>query len=312
MKKMMSTKEFIDIAKNVHGDKYSYAKTEYGGQKNKVIITCRLHGDFEQSPAKHTSRGHGCEKCARLQRWKTRGKLDYQSFVDRCTELHKNKYTYPDQAIDGNKTMVHILCSEHGLFNQIASSHLLGAGCPKCSNNLKRDIASFILRANEVHKNRYNYEKFNYINCKTKGIITCKIHGDFEQNADTHINAQSGCPHCGSGGTYSEWYFRDNPEMKDIGGVIYLIEMSNDTEVFLKIGITEKNANKRFASPSKNGGYKCRIILQRDMNMYEAWKLEQKILCDFKDSKYNPSIYFPGHTECLNKSNEAMVLKGLL
>ena len=100
--------------------------------------------------------------------------------------------------------------------------------------------------------------------------------------------------------------------MKDVGGVLYLVEMSNDTEVFLKIGITEKNANKRFASASKNGGYKCRIILQRDMNMYEAWELEQKILSDFKDDKYNPSVYFPGHTECLSKSKEALIMRAIV
>lgn len=312
MKKMMSTQDFINAAKNVHGDRYSYVKTEYNGQKNKVIITCRTHGDFKQYPAKHTSRGDGCQQCAKLQRWQTRGKLDYKSFVDRSIKIHKNKYEYPIQTIDGNKSIVEILCNKHGTFRQVAYSHLDGAGCPKCSSCFKKDTNSFINIANEIHKNRYTYEKFQYVNCKVKGKITCSIHGDFEQTPDLHINARAGCPHCGSGGAYSEWYFENNPEMKKTNGVIYIVEMSNNDEVFLKIGITEKNANKRFASPSKNGGYKTRIILQRDMNMYDAWKLEQKILSEFKDNKYIPLRYFPGHTECLNKTNEAMVIRGML
>lgn len=262
-------------------------------------------------------------------------------YLTKFKEIYGDKYKYFPEDFDKREVgtrnrdlKIRIECI-HGTRSISVRRHLEGYACRYCNGtmidktikqpkvfrerkkpavgwNIKGDKSSFVDKATAIHHDRYNYEKFNYINCKIKGIITCKIHGDFEQNADAHINARSGCPHCGSGGTYSEWYFRDNPEMKDIGGVIYLIEMSNDTEVFLKIGITEKNANKRFASPSKNGGYKCRIILQRDMNMYEAWKLEQKILCDFKDSKYNPSIYFPGHTECLNKLNESMVLKGLL
>lgn len=178
--------------------------------------------------------------------------------------------------------------------------------------NIKGNKNSFIEKAIAIHGNRYSYDKFNYINCKTRGIITCSIHGDFEQTPDSHINARAGCPHCGSGGAYSEWYFENNPEMNKTNGVIYIIEMSSDNELFLKIGITVKNANARFASPSKNGGYKTRIILQRDMNMYDAWKLEQKILSEFKDNKYIPLRYFPGHTECLNKTNESMIIKGML
>lgn len=311
MKKMMSTQDFINAAKNVHGDRYLYVKTEYNGQKNKVIITCPIHGDFKQYPAKHTSRGDGCQECAKLQRWQTRGKLDYQSFVDRSMKIHENKYIYPIQIIDGNKSIVKILCNKHGTFEQVAYSHLDGAGCPKCSNRFKKDINSFINSANEIHKNRYSYDKFIYVNCKTKGIIMCPIHGEFTQTPDLHLNAQCGCPRCGSGGTYSEWYFKDE-NTRNEHGILYLVELSNETECFLKVGITIKNANKRFASPSKNGGYKCRIILQRDMPIYEAWLIEQKILKEFQNDKYNPRIYFPGHTECINKQNESMILRGML
>lgn len=262
-------------------------------------------------------------------------------YISKFKEIYGDRYKYFPEDFDKreigtrNRDLnIRIECT-HGIKNINVRRHLEGYECRYCKGtmidktvkqprvakerkkptvgwNIKGNKSCFVDKATAVHGDRYSYDKFIYVNCKTKGIITCNIHGDFEQNADSHINARSGCPHCGSGGTYSEWYFRDNPEMKDVGGVLYLVEMSNDTEVFLKIGITEKNANKRFASASKNGGYKCRIILQRDMNMYEAWELEQKILSDFKDDKYNPSVYFPGHTECLSKSKEALIMRGIV
>ena len=47
------TVKFIEDAIIVHGEKYSYDKSDYRGYKNKVIITCtkNKHGDFEQTPS---------------------------------------------------------------------------------------------------------------------------------------------------------------------------------------------------------------------------------------------------------------------
>lgn len=54
----------------------------------------------------------------------------------------------------------------------------------------------FIQKATEVHKGKYLYDKVVYVNSKTKIIITCPIHGDFFQNANSHL-VGSGCPKCG-------------------------------------------------------------------------------------------------------------------
>jgi very-short-patch-repair endonuclease len=54
----------------------------------------------------------------------------------------------------------------------------------------------FIEKAIKVHGNKYNYDKVNYINNKTKVIILCSKHGSFEQTPLTHIYFKSGCPEC--------------------------------------------------------------------------------------------------------------------
>ena len=61
MSKKLTTEEFIEKARKVHGDKYDYSKVEYVNSETKVCIICPKHGEFWQSPVEHI-RGHGCTK----------------------------------------------------------------------------------------------------------------------------------------------------------------------------------------------------------------------------------------------------------
>jgi len=58
--------DFIGKAKEVHKDKYDYSKVDYKDIRNKVLINCPTHGDFEQSPYIHIN-GHGCPNCGTLK-----------------------------------------------------------------------------------------------------------------------------------------------------------------------------------------------------------------------------------------------------
>lgn len=63
-KKALTTEEFIERAKKIHGDKYSYTNVKYTGSQKKVCIICKKHGFFYQIPASHL-KGCGCPKCAK-------------------------------------------------------------------------------------------------------------------------------------------------------------------------------------------------------------------------------------------------------
>ena len=54
----------------------------------------------------------------------------------------------------------------------------------------------FIKMANNVHNNKYNYDKVEYIKSCEKVIITCPIHGNFTQSPNNHLKNR-GCPTCG-------------------------------------------------------------------------------------------------------------------
>jgi hypothetical protein len=70
---------FLTKAAKVHGNTYDYSKTVYKNALTKVVITCREHGDFEQTPNSHTSGGQGCRKCS--QSGPSRGQLEIAEYV---------------------------------------------------------------------------------------------------------------------------------------------------------------------------------------------------------------------------------------
>ena len=89
-----------------------------------------------------------------------------------------------------------INCSAHGSFKIKPSNHINNKqGCSLCGGSLSLTSEDFILKAIKKHGDKYNYNKVDYINNKTKVIITCFEHGDFEQQPSNHING-NGCPYC--------------------------------------------------------------------------------------------------------------------
>lgn len=62
LKAVEAGKEFIQKAKTVHGDLYDYSLTHYKHSTKDVLIICKEHGDFPQTPAAHLG-GAGCPSC---------------------------------------------------------------------------------------------------------------------------------------------------------------------------------------------------------------------------------------------------------
>ena len=122
-------------------------------------------------------------------------------FILKAQKVHDNLYDYSKVQYINAKTKVCIICSEHGEFWQLPSNHLQGKGCPKCKYNKlkKRQSTStneFILKAINVHGNKYDYSKVEYVNNKTKVCIICPEHGEFYQTPYHHLNRKQCCPKC--------------------------------------------------------------------------------------------------------------------
>ena len=55
----------------------------------------------------------------------------------------------------------------------------------------------FIIKAREIHGDKYNYDKVEYVNKSTKVCIICHEHGEFWQTPKAHIIQGYGCKKCG-------------------------------------------------------------------------------------------------------------------
>lgn len=199
----MDTTEFIRKARMVHLDKYDYSNSIYTGTHNKVEIICPVHGAFFQTATNHLS-GKGCKLCGRNKTAKQQ-RSNTVDFIRKAGMVHSNRYDYSKVDYIKNDLKVIITCPVHGEFEQTPSGHLSGQGCPVCGAQQSAESVKsrmtlskdeFVRRAKEKHGDQYDYSKVEYVSNKTKVIIICPVHGEFEQSPNKHIQGR-GCPTCG-------------------------------------------------------------------------------------------------------------------
>jgi very-short-patch-repair endonuclease len=124
-------REFIDKSNNVHGNRYVYNEVVYTNCKTKVVILCKHHGRFEQTPRCHL-KGSGCPLCFGNRASNLAAK---ESFIKKSTIIHGNKYDYSTVEYTTRNTEVTIICPEHGVFWQLPCAHITNkAGCHRCGH----------------------------------------------------------------------------------------------------------------------------------------------------------------------------------
>ena len=97
--KRKTTEQFTEESKIIHDGKYSYDKTIYLTDREKLTITCPIHGDFTQVANAHL-RGSGCPHCNESQ-----GEKEISRFLNkyeigyykqhRFEECRGSKYSLP-------------------------------------------------------------------------------------------------------------------------------------------------------------------------------------------------------------------------
>ena len=121
--------------------------------------------------------------------------MNTQEFIEKAKKIHGDKYDYSKVEYVNSHTKVCIICPEHGEFWQAPRHHLNGSGCPYCAGKIRLTTEEFIRRAKDIHGDRYDYSKVEYVNARTKVCIICPEHGEFRQTASEHLRGQ-GCPKC--------------------------------------------------------------------------------------------------------------------
>lgn len=159
-RKRMTFDEFIQKAREVHGDTYDYSNVVMNGTNKKVDIICPKHGVFQQTPNKHLS-GHGCNhpECVQERRAKLReakfaddskpstghhgGKpaMTTGAFVQQAVALYGDRYDYSQANVVSRKKKVLITCNVCGTtFEMSPDNHLRGHVCPGCRGHKAKSV----------------------------------------------------------------------------------------------------------------------------------------------------------------------------
>ena len=117
-----------------------------------------------------------------------------KEFITKAKLIHGNKFDYSNVHYIKAIRYVKIICKIHGEFNQTPNQHLCGAGCPKCAGRHKT-TSDFIQQAKQIHGNKFDYSKSQYVGATNKLKIICHKHESFLQTPDSHLHG-SGCPKC--------------------------------------------------------------------------------------------------------------------
>lgn len=89
-RKKLTTKKFIEKARQVHGITYDYSLIKYVNNKCKVKIICRKHGMWLQRPNDHLS-GYGCPSCC-----ESKGEQLIVKWLVQHNIAYKQQHTFSD------------------------------------------------------------------------------------------------------------------------------------------------------------------------------------------------------------------------
>lgn len=280
----VSTETFIHKSKKKFGDRFTYENTIYTNSHKKVIINCKIHGDFEIAPTNHLSGNGGCKACS------GRPEINTNIMVKMLKEHFGKRYDYTKVDYNGVFSNITLICQQHGPFEKTPHNVFNSEGCPHC---IKYTFNDFFDKAKKIHGNKYDYSLVNYTTTKDFVDIVCPKHGPFSQTPNRHLDGR-GCPTCGIIAN-----LLSNRAPTDPCNIYYL-KLEYKGHNFWKIGITSKSLQTRF-----------RLLIKDNVEIVEsnvqpttigcAIEAESKILKMYKeDLEYRGHIllHAKGGTEC--------------
>lgn len=295
MRKKRTTKEFIEESIIIHGKgTYSYENTEFVRVHEKVKMFCNTcKKEFEVRPSKHLGIAkQGCQLCS-FKEHRSKSKIkDTKYFIDKAKNIHGNLYCYENTIYTTARDIVVIHCNScNKEFMQVASIHLSGSGCPKCSHDRGMDkqrssTAEFISAAKLIHNNDLDYTKTTYgKNNSEKVIVTCSICKKDCLIAPFSLLAGKK-PTCDCDKHYG---FQDCKP-----GMLYYLSINNGQAY--KIGITNRDVKSRY---NKSDLSKITVLHTWSfLKGSDARAFETGILDKFKVYKYTgPDLLTSGNSE---------------
>jgi hypothetical protein len=202
--KKMTFEKFLEKCSIIHQDKYHYSKTLFTCTRDKIIIKCPTHGEFEQRASAHLD-GQGCKKC-RNENVRDRFSHSLQDFLDSLEEYKKDNLDFGSFVYSTDKTKGYIRCKKHDFVFETTPSNVKKSKhcCPLCARDSHKELikntkTDFINLSIAKHGDVFDYsllpETFgshDYVEIKCK-----KCCNSFWRIAYSHCNIGHSCPKCG-------------------------------------------------------------------------------------------------------------------
>lgn len=154
----MSLDEFINKANNVHDNKYNYSLVNYIKNSINIIIICKFHGEFEQTPHNHLA-GNGCPKCKNIAY--SNISIEWLNFMSKYYNINiEHKLNKGEYKINNTKYSVDGYSKENNCVWEFYGDYWHG-------NPKKYDLTKINPNINKTFKELYDKtieRKYNIIN----------------------------------------------------------------------------------------------------------------------------------------------------
>lgn len=303
--KQMSLKEFKAKAIELHKDKFDYSLIDElpKGASSKISIRCIKHNSiFKQSIRTHLEGRASCKDCLSIKFKKTNEECyEELKIISNYEKINFTKFEYK-----GDRNKITITCKDCNIDKTILYTTLKNNGfhCKCFDSTLNDNFNNFKLKAKnylEIYELLDTYSYDGYLKLLQ---FKCNKHDTiFEQTPDSIIRNHKGCTKCASENSNfnKQNYIKANKQC-----TLYLIQLSNEKELFYKIGITHKTVNERFKSLKD---YTITTLCELKKESKLILDLEEHIKgCIINNDKYLPQIEFKGHTETFSIESLPKVL----
>ncbi len=141
-----TTPKFIEEAKQLNIELDSYEKVNYINAHTAVIITCKLHGDYESIPHDYLRRKARCNKCKLMNQAINQTKTQEQFILDavKINESNGNKDSFEQVIYMGSNEKIIVTCNLHGNYFISANDYLGGHRCSKCARTVSQKEQKWI------------------------------------------------------------------------------------------------------------------------------------------------------------------------
>lgn len=217
-------------------------------------------------------------------------------FINKSRSVHGDIYDYSKTiAIKGNSDVI-ITCKKHGDFIQDKSNHMRGSGCIKCFHTKEKyNLEEVLLKSKKIYGDKLIYDKAKLVD-RVKISLECKIHGEFTEKV-FYLLKGKGCTKC-SKEIHSFMYSYYGNRNTDVTCYLYIMNLYNDEENFIKIGISN-NIERREKEFSKL--YNTQLLYKQEFNLKYCLNVEKFLLNMLHDKSYTPlKDLHGGYTECIS------------